>query len=75
MIITTIVTAAAASLASPSDVAKNIDSLTGKQEQRSITTTCGAELEDKTKTGVSVNYTYSYVSGRNQVMDDSRTWD
>ncbi len=75
MIITTIVTAAATSLASPSDVAKNIDSLTGEQGQRSITTTCGAELEDKTKTGVSVNYTYSFVNGATKVMDDSRTWD
>lgn len=74
MIITTIVTAAAASLASPSDVAKNIDSLTGEQEQRSITTTCGAELEDKTKTGVSVKYTRSSTGGGIN-LDDANTWD
>lgn len=74
MIITTIVTAAAASLASPSDVAKNIDSLTGEQEQRSITTTCGAELEDKTKTGVSVRYTRSATGGGIN-LDDANTWD
>ena len=74
MIITTIVTAAAASLASPSDVAKNIDSLTGEQEQRSITTTCGAELEDKTKTGVSVRYTRS-ATGGGITLDDASTWD
>lgn len=74
MIITTIVTAAAASLASPSDVAKNIDSLTGEQEQRSITTTCGAELEDKTKTGVSVRYTRS-ATGGGITLDDANTWD
>ena len=74
MIITTIVTAAAASLASPSDVAKNIDSLTGEQEQRSITTTCGAELEDKTKTGVSVKYTRSATGGGIN-LDDANTWD
>ena len=65
MIITTIVTAAAASLASPSDVAKNIDSLT---------TTCGAELEDKTKTGVSVRYTRSATGGGIN-LDDANTWD
>lgn len=74
MIITTIVTAAAASLASPSDVAKNIDSLTGEQGQRSITTTCGAELEDKTKTGVSVRYTRPSTGGGIN-LDDANTWD
>ena len=76
MVITTIIATATASLASPADVAQNLDTLLSEQEQSTLTQTCGSKLEDATKTGVSVNYTYSFAgSGSTQVMDDSRSWD
>lgn len=74
MVITTIIATATASLASPADVAQNLDTLLSEQEQSSLTQTCGSKLEDTTKTGVSVNYTYSWT-GSGQGMDDSRSWD
>lgn len=74
MVITTIIATATASLASPADVAQNLDTLLSEQEQRSLTQTCGSKLEDATKVGVSVNYTYTVVNG-GQRMDDSNSFD
>ena len=74
MVITTIIATATASLASPADVAQNLDTLLSEQEQSTLTQTCGSKLEDATKVGVSVNYTYTMVNG-GQRMDDSNSFD
>ena len=75
MVITTIIATATASLASPADVAQNLDTLLSEQEQRTLTQACGSKLEDATKVGVSVNYTYTFIGSPSQRMDDSNSWD
>ena len=70
MVITTIIATATASLASPADVAQNLDTLLTEQEQSTLTQTCGSKLEDTTKVGVSINYTYTF-----ERMDDSNSFD
>ena len=75
MVITTIIATATASLASPADVAQNLDTLLSEQEQKTLTQACRSKLEDATKVGVSVNYTYTFAGCPNQRMDDSNSWD
>ena len=75
MIVTSIITTAAATLSSPADVAINLSSLTENGKNQSKVKTCGSELEDKTKVGVSINYTYTYAGTANQRLDDSNSWD
>lgn len=44
MVITTIIATATASLASPADVAQNLDTLLSEQEQRALTQACGSSV-------------------------------
>ncbi|MBO5255086.1 MAG: hypothetical protein J6B07_04590 [Opitutales bacterium] len=69
MIISTIV--ASAALMSPVDVAENISQPT----EPIVSNAPVSKLEEETKMGASVNYTYSYAGNANQVMDDSSSWD
>ena len=68
MIISTIV--ASAALMSPVDVAENIS----KPTEPIVSNAPVSKLEEETKMGASVNYTYSWV-GNGQGMDDARSWD
>ncbi|MBE6414448.1 MAG: hypothetical protein E7035_07860 [Verrucomicrobiaceae bacterium] len=69
MIISTIV--ASAALMSPVDVAENISQPT----EPIVSNAPVSKLEEETKMGASVNYTYSFVGNGSQSMDDARSWD
>ena len=69
MIISTIV--ASAALMSPVDVAENINQPT----EPIVSNAPVSKLEEETKMGASVNYSYSFVGNGGQSMDDARSWD
>ena len=69
MIISTIV--ASAALMSPVDVAENISQPT----EPIVSNAPVSKLEEETKMGASVNYTYSYQGTAGQSMDDANSWD